>query len=380
MKALRLLAVIEASTVTGPAKNLLQFAQLARTIDEPVEVTVATFHRSGDPEIFEQEAERAGVAVHRIEERGRFDRSVVAALRELHRRLQPDLVQTHAVKSHLLARLAGLQPWVAFHHGYTWPDLRARVYNQADRWSLRRAPAVLTVSQPFAAELNRMGVSRERIHVIHNAIDAEWGRGIRNREATAALRATLAIAEGQKIVLIVGRLSREKDHLTLLDAVAGLPVHLLIVGEGPERAKIEEYILAKGRAASITLTGQVPSAEPYYALADIAVLSSLSEGSPNALLEAMAAGVPVVATSVGGIPEIVTHMESALLVPPGDREAMTAAVEKLLREEKLADSLVLRARELAETRHSPAGRTRQLSRIYRALLEKIGAGVAESTG
>jgi glycosyltransferase involved in cell wall biosynthesis len=120
--------------------------------------------------------------------------------------------------------------------------------------------------------------------------------------------------------------------------------------------------------------GQVPSAEPYYALADIAVLSSLSEGSPNALLEAMAAGVPVVATSVGGIPEIVTHAESALLVPPRDRKAMTAAIGRLLREEGLAARMVRRSQELVAARHSPEERTRQICEIYRNLLAKDGAG------
>ena len=368
---MKLLAIIEAATVTGPAKNLLHFAQIARP--HGVDVTIATFHRAGDPEIFTEAAARAGVTVHHIEEHGRFDRSVVPALQDLCRRLSPELVQTHAVKSHLLARLAGLQPWIAFHHGYTWPDLRARLYNQADRWSLRKAARVLTVSQPFAAELNRMGVNRERIHVIHNAIVPTWGQG--SRENSAQLRASLGIGGEKKVILIVGRLSREKDHLTLLDAVRELPVHLLIVGEGPERGRIEERIRATGREAHVTLVGQVPSAEPYFGVADIAVLSSLSEGSPNALLEAMAAGLPVVATSVGGIPEIVTHEESAMLVPPGDRVAMAAAIGRVLREEGLALRITQRARELVEAKHSPEERTRQICEIYRNLLAKDGAGV-----
>ena len=374
MKPLRVLAVIEAGTVTGPAKNLLQFAELARSLEEPVEVTIATFHRAGDPDIFAQAAARAGVAVERIEERGRFDRSVIAALRELSGRLAPDLIQTHAVKSHLVARLARVRPWIAFHHGYTWPDLRARIYNQADRWSLRQAAAVLTVSQPFAAELNRIGVERERIHVIHNAIDGNWGRGSEARENAARLRASLGIGEGKKVILIVGRLSKEKDHLTLLQAVDGLtePAHLLIIGEGPERGRIERQI--RGREEHVTLTGQVASAEPYYAIADVAVLSSLSEGSPNALLEAMAAGVPVVATAVGGVPEMVTHEESALLVPPQERKAMTAAIDRLLSGKEFADRLAQRARELVEARHSPVGRTRRIVRIYRELLDRQRGG------
>ena len=361
---MKLLAILEASTVTGPAKNLLQFAQLARPMG--VNVDIATFHRTGDSEVFMQAAARAGVTVHRIEEQGRFDRSVVPALQELARQLSPDIVQTHAVKSHVLARLAGFQNWIAFHHGYTWPDLRARIYNQADRWSLRKASAVLTVSQPFAEELTGMGVRREKLHVIHNAIASGWGR--------AGEKPAVDIPAGKKVVLIVGRLSREKDHLTLLDAVGALPepVHLLIVGEGPERARIEEHIRAKGREEHVTLIGQVPTAEPYYALADIAVLSSRSEGSPNALLEAMSAGVPVVATSVGGIPEIVNDEESALLVAPGDREAMTAAIGRLLGEKELAARLVIEARALVESRHSPEGRTRRICQIYTSLLENAG--------
>jgi glycosyltransferase involved in cell wall biosynthesis len=225
---------------------------------------------------------------------------------------------------------------------------------------LRQAAAVLTVSQSFAVELYRMGVKSDRIHVVHNAIDSRWGRGA---------SATLGIDEGKKVILIVGRLSREKDHLLLLEAVRALPeAHLLIVGEGPERERIEAGIRAAGQEKNVTLTGQVPSAEPYYALADVAVLASRTEGSPNALLEAMAAGVPVVATAVGGIPEIVTHEESALLVPPGDREGMTEAIRRLLSDEELRTRLVKRAREVIETRHSPEGRTRAICGIYRNVL------------
>src|SRR5205823_11585403 len=114
---------------------------------------------------------------------------------------------------------------------------------------------------------------------------------------------------------IVGRLSREKDHIALLEAVdllrarlgPAVAPHLVIVGEGPERSRIEDKIRRLNLGSTVTLTGQRDSAEPYYGIADVAVLSSRSEGSPNALLEAMAAGVPAVATRVGGVPEIVTH-------------------------------------------------------------------------
>jgi glycosyltransferase involved in cell wall biosynthesis len=365
---MKLLAVIEAYSMTGPAKNLIEFATLARELD--VETTVATYIRGQESNIFIETARSSGVHVHVLREQSLADRAVIKDLAELVSRESPDVIQTHAVKSHFLARLAGLPklaPWIAFHHGYTWPTMRARTYNQLDRWSLRGAAKVLTVSIPFREELVSKGVSPDRIEIVHNAIRPDWG----TKKPAGDLRATLNIPADRSIILIVGRLSREKDHLTLLRAVARLRPelnpHVLIVGEGPERLRIEQEIKELGLSENVTLTGHQPSAEPYYGIANLAVLSSLSEGSPNALLEAMASGVPVVATNVGGIPEIVKHEESALLVPPGDRDAMAAAMAKLLTDPGLARQYADRDRMLVLVKHSPQARAKRLVEIYRTL-------------
>lgn len=373
MKPLRLVAFLEARTVTGPAKNLLQFATLARQ-QEAIDTTIVVFRRPGDSDVFKQAAENAGVPVEFIEEKGRFDRSVIASITEVIRRMNPDVVQTHAVKGHFLACQAGLPEtvrWVAFHHGYTWIDFRMHLYNQLDRWSLRRARHVITVSLPFAAELEKKGVSKERVTVIHNAIDPHWGQ--RPRAESEGLRERLGITADRKVILIVGRLSREKDHPTLLQAVERLrregmrEAHLLVVGDGPEKHRVEALAAHLGISRCLTLTGELPSAEPYYGLADVAVLSSRTEGSPNALLEAMAARVPVVATSVGGIPEIVSDRESALLVPPGDSQRLAAAIGEVLRNTALAGELVTTAQRLIEQQHSPAVRVRRVAEVYRRL-------------
>ncbi|HEY2842203.1 MAG TPA: glycosyltransferase [Bryobacteraceae bacterium] len=222
MIRLRLLAILEAYSITGPAKNLLEFARLARAAD--VETTIATFTRGAPSNVFIDTARAAGVPVEVIPESGLYDRSVIRNLAQMAARLRPDIIQTHAVKSHFLGRCAALPsqaPWVAFHHGYTWPALRARLYNQLDRWSLRTARKVLTVSRPFRDELTARGVSPDRIEIIHNAIPPDWGR--RDPDRSAALRASMGLEADRNVILIVGRLSREKDHLTLLEAVARLP-------------------------------------------------------------------------------------------------------------------------------------------------------------
>lgn len=374
MKPLRLLAIIEAYSVTGPAKNLIEFATLARDLD--VDTTIATFIRGEKSNMFIEAAKASGIAVRALRERSLGDPALLKDLSRLASQLRPDVIQTHAVKSHFLARLAKLSkqaPLIAFHHGYTWPTLRARAYNQLDRWSLSSATKVLTVSIPFRDELVAKGVARDRIEIVHNAIRSDWGASA--KDGLTDLRAEMEIPKERNVILIVGRLSREKDHLTLLRAVerlrANLNPHLLVVGEGPERDRIAQEIQRLGLTGHVTLTGHRPSAEPYYRIANLAVLSSRSEGSPNALLEAMAAGVPVVATNVGGIPEIVTHQESAVLVPPGDIDCMVAGITELLTDTALAGRLIERGRTLVRERHVPAVRAKRLAEIYRSVAVRL---------
>ena len=144
-------------------------------------------------------------------------------------------------------------------------------------------------------------------------------------------------------------------------------MRLVIVGEGMERKGIEEAIQRAGLQQQVRLVGHVKDVRPYYRAADLLVISSLSEGSPNALLEAMAAEVPVVATAVGGIPEIVTDRETALLVPARDPVALATAIAQLLSDRGLAESMASRARDLIESRYSPLARAESVVKLYERL-------------
>ncbi len=370
---LRVVALLESNKVTGPAKNLLQFAQLARG---HAQVEVAVFWRPNNPTDFSDAAAQAGVPVHRIAESGRFDRAVIPALSDLFGRLQPHILQSHAMKSHFLVRYAGFHrriPWVAYHHGYTYTDWLNRAYNQLDRWSLPAARRVVTMNDQFQRDLVRHGVRREQIAIVHNAIDPDYASAARSPERASALRKKLGIAADEKVLLIAARLSREKDHATLLKALAevrdrhALRPRLIVLGEGPERPHIDADIERLGLAGQVLLPGWLPS-EPYYGIADIAVLSSVTEGSPNAVLEAIGAGVPLVATSVGGIPEIVQDGESALLVPAGDASRMADALSQLLQSAALAARLAARGKEIAVERYSPEVRVRTICDLYREVL------------
>lgn len=378
MSTIRVLVLMEAATVTGPAKNLIQFCRDAAELpDGPaVQVTVATFRRGMAPDAqddFLAALESAGIRAEIIEERSPFDiTKQLPRLQEIVERRAPDIIQSHSVKSHFLVRIAGLakeRPWVAFNHGYTTTDLKMRIYNQFDRWSLRMPGLIVTVSEAFRQDLISSGIPGENIRVVHNAIDSEFVSAIAQVHK-ARFRASLGIAQDERIILCAGRLSQEKAVPDLIHAAASLkdlPVHVVVVGDGPERANIKEAAAQAGIANRVRLMGHVKDVTPYFAVADVLAIPSITEGSPNALLEAMMAGVPVVATSAGGIPEMVTDEVSALLVKPRDLEAMSQALRRVLTDQARAEKLKNTARELAISRHSPEARARALQQIYAEL-------------
>jgi glycosyltransferase involved in cell wall biosynthesis len=388
----KLLAIMEAGTVTGPAKNLLYFCQSAKQhgfSDLPyVDTSITTFRRTSANEtanIFVEKALDTGIDVDLIDERYRFDTRVVEEFKRIVERKKPELIQTHNVKSHFVMRLSELWrniPWIAFHHGYTTTDLKMRVYNQLDRWSLRRAHRVVTMNKIFAEQLIKVGAGRPGMRILHNAIDAEGILNVSDSQ-TIELKNRLGLAEEERVIIAIGRLSLEKGQLDLVRAFArllqrqaNLRTKLVIVGEGPERRRLEQEIDSLGINKQVIFAGQVNEVKPFYAIADVLVLPSHSEGSPNVLLEAMAANVPVVATSVGGVPEIAIHRENALLVKARNSEALAQAIAELLSDRELARNLAASALQRVKENHSPQSRLRTLLEIYRELApHKIPAGV-----
>lgn len=383
MAALKLLTMLEATTVTGPAKHLLEFWKAARELPEAPEITVATFQRGRFEENeFTEACRQVQLPCHCVVEQSAFDREALGQLRKLFSDQRPTVVQTNAVKSHFLARLAGAgngRPWVAMHHGYTTTSRKMRAYNQLDRWSLTgpgwpgwggKPPArVLTVSTAFERQLAALGVARSRIAVLHNPIYADWLKMTRE-EAGAWARERYGIRPEEPVILAVGRLSHEKAHVDLVAALQHVPqARLLIVGEGPERGNIEAAIASLSLADRVILAGHHSDVGPFFARADVFCLPSLSEGSPYVLLESMSAGVPVVASRVGGIPEMVTHEKTALLTPPQDPLALSVALQRILGEPVLGQRLAAEARVAIHERHSPEKYARDLLRFYGQAIE-----------
>jgi glycosyltransferase involved in cell wall biosynthesis len=391
---LRILSIVEALTVTGPVKPLLMFASSARngSAEYPaVAHTVMTTRRRASgrndaPDELYTAVKADGLEYITIQERAAFDLGVLPKMRRAVQRIKPDIVETHDSKSHFLFFVLRLlhtelrQPkWIAFHHGYTRTTWKIALYQQLDRLTLRYADRVVTLCRPFAQDLRYRGVAVGNLSVISNAAPE---RAAPDAKAIAHARVLLGIAPEECLVLCVGRLSNEKGQDDLIDALrrtlaaGSVPVlRLVIVGDGPERRRLENLAAPLGR--SVLFSGYLADPWALFHAADIFVLPSHSEGSPLVIFEAMAAGTPIIATAVGGVPEILVDSETGLLVPPREPAALARTLAALSRERALQQRLALAARA-ALVRFSPRAYAHNLSAIYAQVLQTTTAAAAST--
>jgi len=267
-----------------------------------------------------------GVTTHPIAVPGRAYWRERAAVFELCRRLRPDVVHTHGARPDVVdagvAQRLGI-PAVTTVHGFTGGDWKNRFYERLQRRAYRRFSAVVAVSRPLGEQLIRDGVPIGRVHVVPNA----WEEAAPPLDRAAA-RCVLGLSADGFLVGWAGRVSREKGPDVLLDAMlhlTDLPISVSVVGDGPERQSLAVRVRQLGLERRVRWHGIVRDAGRLFAAFDAFVLSSRTEGTPIVLFEAMETGVPIVATRVGGVPDVVSPAEAAL-VPPDDSVTLAAEI------------------------------------------------------
>jgi glycosyltransferase involved in cell wall biosynthesis len=356
-----------------------QFVLAAANLDRRrFRLHVGCFHRMGD---FLDDVERAGLPVSEYAIRRLYD---VHSLRErlrLARYIRQhgiQLVHAYGFYPNLFAvpaaRLAGARAVIASirDSGDLWTALQRR----AQRAILRLADHVVVNAQAVADVLTREGYDRRKLSVIRNGIRA----AVPGTRPDGRLRTQLRIPESAPVVTVVSRLTQNdgyefKGIHHFLDAVASLRdrfggARFLIVGDGPSRADLEAHAARVGIADRVTFAGFRLDIPDILATSTIAVLPSLSEGLSNSLLEAMAAGLPVVATRVGGNPEAVGEGEGGLLVPPGDDRALAEAIATLLVNVTLRVRLGHAARRRVDRLFSVNRMLQETETLYRDLMER----------
>ena len=291
----------------------------------------------------------------------------VVELFRLFRRERPVVVHANSSKAGVLGRLAAVAARVPVRlftvHGWAFTahtGIAAKTYLWADRLMTPLTTMTVCVAESERrAGLRARTCRAGRTVVIHNGVELAKPRR-RSRPAGAPV-----------MLVSVGRLRPPKDFTTLVQAVAALDpasARLRIAGDGPDRNALAAEVTRLGLDGSVELLGTRGDVDELLADADLFVLSSDSEGLPMSVLEAMAAGLPVVASAVGGVPELVRDGETGTLVPPRDSAALAAAIRRLVADAALRERLGEAGRLRAEREFSLAGFRRAHLEIYRAAL------------
>ncbi|HEX4824877.1 MAG TPA: glycosyltransferase [Candidatus Polarisedimenticolaceae bacterium] len=322
------------------------------------------------PGVLPRYLEEKGVAFHRLRNFGFRRRLNPLYLAAKLRRLRFDVLHVHHVPLfadvYRAARLAGVSVIGCTEHAKLSISRSAILQNEVRR-AAHVADFFVTVSEDLKRYfVDDLSVRPESIEVIPNGVDV----GLFHPGAAPSDVGN--DADGRRLIT-VGRLTEAKDHSNLIAAVdllrqAGESVQLVIVGDGELRASLEAEIARRNLGAFVTLAGARTDPQRFLREADIFVLSSAREGFPVVILEAMASGLAVVSTDVGGISEVLKTDENGLLVRPGDPAALAAAVRRLLSDSALRSSLGTRARETVVNRFSLRSSVERYEKLYEGAL------------
>lgn len=382
-RPMRIARIIARLNVGGPAQHAIF---LSAGLDPARFVTTLITGTAGSHEgDLTAEARARGVTPVCIPELGRrihptYDLVALGKLVTLLRRLRPDLVHTHTAKAGALGRVAALltgAPAIlhTFHghvlDGYFSPSL-SRLFLQIERALARITDRIITVSPQVRRDLLARGVGRpEQVEVIPVGLDLD--RFLHGAASPAHLRQTLPISAGAPLLGIVGRLVAIKDHSTLFQALVllqsqGPSPHLIVVGDGEGREALARMAQELGLAPRVHFLGWRNDLEAILGELDVVICCSKNEGTPVALIEAMAAGVPVLATDVGGVGDLILHGETGWLVPPGDPPALSRAIRDLLADPERRARPLPAARRLVLERHDVNTLLHRMEALYEALL------------
>jgi glycosyltransferase involved in cell wall biosynthesis len=371
--------VLDVRVVTGsgggPDKTILNSPRYLRAAG--YRMLCAYLHPPGDPGFAQlrHKAERWQAPLLSIPDRGPWDWNVYRQLLRVCRQQRVAIWHGHDYKSNLLGLL--LRPlWpmrlVTTVHGWVEHTARTPLYYAVDRFCLPRYEQVLCVSEDLHRRCLGLGVKPRRCRLLENGIDtAEFTR----RRSVADAKRDLGWPAERLLIGAVGRLSAEKGFDLLIRATAellrtGLDAGLVIAGAGGQQAELQRLSSELGCDDRVRLLGYRQDPRDLYEALDLFALSSLREGLPNVVLEALAMQVPVVATRVAGVPRLIRDGENGLLVEPGSVEQLTAGLRRGLGDPGLRQRLSTAGRRTVEEGYSFAVRLEKVALLYDRLLRR----------
>lgn len=377
MRPLKVLHIIGGGEFGGAEKHILN---LAGAVDpQAVEITVCCLFSAPFVEV----AARAGIKALAIPMRSKADFGVIGKLAGLINSGEFDIVHTHGVRANLLGRLAarqaGKKKVITTVHSLLERDYQGiisrYVNNLAERSTRSLTGHFIAVSQGLKNSLVAGGIPAKSITVIHNGILLDEVSP--SDAAEIAIKEKLSIKD-EALVGIVARLHAVKGHRYFIEAARDVllqrpETRFLIVGDGPYRPVLEKLTASMGINDKITFTGFVEDVYTIMAALDLLVISSLWEGFGLTAIEAMTLGVPVVATEVGGLPEVVQHGETGLLVPPANAAALAKNMVWMLDHPREARKMALKGGDIVRRKFTAGEMARRTVDLYRRVAGEEGA-------
>ena len=371
----------------GPALHVAYLTAGLRDRGYDTTLVAGSLARGEDSMAFVADAR--GVEVVRIDELGREIsplRDLVATVRlaRLIRRERPDILHTHTAKAGTVGRAAAVlagrhAPPIVVHtfHGHVlrgyFGPLRTRFFRLLERWLARRTTALIAVSPQVRDDLVALGVApAERFVVIRLGIELDE-RVAGERNGRVESRRYLGIDPERFAVGWIGRMTAVKRTDDILVAFKrlrdeGVDAVLCLVGDGPDRPHLERRAHELGVIRDTLFLGYQEDVAPFYAAFDALVLPSSNEGTPVSAIEALAAGRPVVATRVGGVPDVVQEGEDGFLVEPGATDELADRLAELARDSELRERMGRAGRQRVLPRYAVERLVDDVDRLYRSLL------------
>jgi glycosyltransferase involved in cell wall biosynthesis len=340
----RVLHLVSSNGLFGAEKVLLDIARFNN--QNGTDVIVGAIKNSHNPHTeVVSEAERLGLETAIFESNGRMDPETMLQIKKYIRENRIDIVHTHNYKSDMLGFLATRftdAKWIATNHVWHGTDKKLRFYEKLDSFILRFVDKVIAVSDEIKDDLVKKGIREDKIERIYNGIDTSAVSGLRlavcgkNSNGNGQqLRKKLGIAKNDIVVTTVGRLSPEKGYAVFLKAAEKIikkrnSTKFLIVGDGPLFKSHKSQVTSHKLQDYVKFLGIRNDIAEILSVTDIYVNASYIEGMPITILEAMRAGLPVVATRAGATPQVISHGRSGVLVDSGDPQRLADEIESLI--------------------------------------------------
>lgn len=378
-----ILHLIGSNLVGGPEKQILHHAEDLRGSE--YRIAIGSFHDLAEkPEVLSAAEERQ---IPTLCLPGGLRIDLVYRLSQLLRQRKGSLLCTHGFKANVVGYLAAQRTnthHVAFVRGFTAENKRVILYEMLERQALKRAQRVVCVSQKQAEQIARLRKNRREPIVVKNAMLPPYSRP---HHGDPVSRNSLGIPGDAFVFGAVGRLSAEKGHRFMVSAFHKLcaaaghdaKLFLIIVGDGKEQASLERQASQLGVREKVYFAGFQGNPAEWMQLFDCIVQPSLTEGTPNAVLEALCLRVPVIATAVGGVPDLIVDGRNGLLVPSEDVNRLAEAMKRMQRSPDLRSQLIAGAMELT-LEYSPAHQRQKLIEVYEEVFQlkksKLAGGPA----